>query len=285
MLRIIPLKYGRGEERKLKSMASRFKFFVRYLRYWLTASNGRGHGIHSPFVFDFIVSVLRGSYKDKNGFHQIEDTRRMLLRSKETIKVKDLGAGSLTDRGNTRKIASIAKNAAKHPRFAQLLFRIICHYKIEQVLELGTSLGLTTRYLALAQPENGVITIEGAPSIASKSTELFKQEGWTNINIRCGAFEDHLPQVLPRLKGRKLIFFDGNHQYAPTIDYFNQALAFAGEEDIFIFDDIHWSEGMENAWQEIKKNQQVACTVDLFFIGLVFFRKEFKEKQEFTIRF
>jgi hypothetical protein len=87
------------------------------------------------------------------------------------------------------------------------------------------------------------------------------------------------------MQGRKLIFFDGNHRYAPTMDYFIQACAFAGEEDIFVFDDIHWSLEMELAWKEIKKNKQVTCTVDLFFIGLVFFRKEFKEKQEFAIRF
>ncbi len=266
-------------------MVSQLKFVVKYFRYWLMASNGRGHGTHSPFVYDFIVSVLRGKIQEKQGFRQIERTRASLLQSDQTLQVKDLGAGSMTDKGNTRKVASIAKNAAKHPRFARLLYRIICHYGIEHVLELGTSLGLTTRYLALAQPANGVITIEGAPSIANKSAELFKQEGWTNIDVRCGAFEDVLPEVLPVLKGRKLIFFDGNHQYAPTIDYFNQALACAGEEDIFIFDDIHWSKEMENAWQEIKKNQQVACTIDLFFIGLVFFRKEFKEKLEFTIRF
>jgi predicted O-methyltransferase YrrM len=266
-------------------MGSQLKFVVNYIRYWLTASNGRGHGTHSPFVYDFIVGVLRGNIQDKHGFRQIERTRASLLQSDQTIQVKDLGAGSMTDKGSSRKVSSIAKNAAKHPRFARLLYRIISHYRIEHVLELGTSLGLTTRYLALAQPANGVITIEGAPAIAEKAAELFRTESRNNIDVHCGAFENVLPNILPTLKGRKLIFFDGNHQYAPTLDYFNQALAFAGDEDIFIFDDIHWSKEMENAWQEIKKNQQVACTIDLFFTGLVFFRKEFKEKQDFTIRF
>ena len=266
-------------------MPSRFKFVLKFINYWLTAANGRGHGIHSPFVFDFIISVLRGKSQDEKGFQQIEQIRDQLLRSEETIEVQDLGAGSLTDKGSIRKIASIAKNAAKHPRFAQLLYRIICHYKIEHVLELGTSLGLTTRYLALAQPVNGVITIEGAPAIAEKAAELFRSERRNNIDVRCGAFEKILPEVLPMLNGRKLIFFDGNHQYAPTLDYFTGALSYAEEKDIYIFDDIHWSKEMEKAWQEIKNNQQVACTIDLFFIGLVFFRKEFKEKQDFTIRF
>jgi predicted O-methyltransferase YrrM len=266
-------------------MVSRFKFILRFINFWFSASNGRGHGVHSPFIFDFIVNVLRGLKRDDNGFDQIEQERKKLLRSAETIQVKDLGAGSLTDKGSIRKIASIAKNAAKSPRFAQLLYRIVCHYKIEHVLELGTSLGLTTRYLALAKPVNGVVTIEGAPAVAEKAADLFRSEGYRNIDVHCGAFEDILPTVLPSLRGSKLIFFDGNHQYAPTIDYFKQALSFVKENDVFIFDDIHWSQEMENAWQEIKKNQQVVYTIDLFFIGLVFFRKEFKEKQDFAIRF
>lgn len=266
-------------------MFSRAELAYKFLRYWLTSSNGRGHGIHSPFVFDFVINVLRGRIADKAGFDKIEAVRRQLEKSNESIQVSDLGAGSVKVDGAFRQVSSIARYAAKPSRFARLLYRIVRYFDIDHVLELGTSLGLTTRYLALAKPLNGVITIEGAPAIAQRSEEMFSAEGFGNIAVRCGDFGTVLPDILPQMQGRKLIFFDGNHRYAPTMDYFIQACAYAGEEDIFVFDDIHWSKEMELAWKEIKKNKQVTCTVDLFFIGLVFFRKEFKEKQEFAIRF
>jgi predicted O-methyltransferase YrrM len=266
-------------------MFSRAELAYKFLRYWLTASNGRGHGIHSPFVFDFVIHVLRGQIADKTGFRNIEIVREKLKKSDEKIQVSDLGAGSVKVDGEYRKLSSIAKYAAKPSRFAQLLYRVVRYFQIDQVLELGTSLGLTTRYLALAKPSNGVITIEGAPAIAKKSEAMFFAEGFGNIEVRCGDFGKVLPVILPQMQGRKLIFFDGNHRYSPTMDYFKQACAYAGEEDIFVFDDIHWSKEMELAWKEIKKNKEVTCTVDLFFIGLVFFRKDFKEKQEFAIRF
>lgn len=257
----------------------------KFLRYWITASNGRGHGIHSPFVFDLVINVLRGRNHDEAGFERIENVRSELKKSRESIAVSDLGAGSVQGNASLREVSSIARFAAKSSRLARLLYRIVCYYKVESVLELGTSLGLTTRYLALAKPVNGVQTIEGAPAVAQKTAQMLSKEGFDGVTVHCGDFATVLPTLLPEMKGRKLIFFDGNHRYTPTMAYFNQASAFAGDEDIFVLDDIHWSKEMELAWQEIKNHQQVACTVDLFFIGLVFFRKEFKEKQDFAIRF
>jgi predicted O-methyltransferase YrrM len=150
---------------------------------------------------------------------------------------------------------------------------------------LGTSLGLTTRYLALANPTHGVISIEGSPEIAKYAKQLLIKESKDNIDLIVGDFAEKLSGALVKMKGRKMIFFDGNHQYHSTLDYFKQSLKYCGEDDIMIFDDIHWSEGMEKAWQEIKNFKEVSCTIDLFFVGIVFFRKEFKEKLDFSIRF
>ncbi|MFM1964035.1 MAG: hypothetical protein RLZZ172_2880, partial [Bacteroidota bacterium] len=170
-------------------MFSRAELAYKFLRYWLTASNGRGHGIHSPFVFDFIIHVLKGRMADEVGFSQIEEVREQLENSNEKIQVSDLGAGSVKVDGEYRKLSSIAKYAAKPSRFAQLLYRMVRYFQIDHVLELGTSLGLTTRYLALAKPLQGVITIEGAPAIAHKTEEMFFAEGFENIEVRCGDFE------------------------------------------------------------------------------------------------
>jgi len=269
----------------MQNMYNSFQLARKFLIYLLTSSNGKGHGVHSPFVFDFIVHVLRGKQVDVQGFSQIEAKRRELEHSSRVLDVLDLGAGSSFDKKSQRTVSSIAKRAAKPSRFARLFYRIIRYYQIDSVLELGTSLGLTTRYLSIAGPRHGVISIEGAPAIADFTAKSLAEEGIRNTTILTGDFKDHLPGALASIKGSKLVFFDGNHQYQPTLDYFQAALGGIGDEDILIFDDIHWSKDMEKAWAEIRNNEKVSCTIDLFFIGIVFFRKEFKEKLDFSIRF
>ena len=258
---------------------------MRYLNYFIRASNGKGHGIHSPFVFDFVTKLLRKNEEDSSRFQYIEQYRKYLLANKDTLAIKDLGAGSAYRNNIHRKISSIARSALKSPKYARLLYRMIRYYEIDSVVELGTSLGVTTRYLSLAQPANGVTTIEGSKALADFTERTIKEAGVNNVRLICGDFKDHLDNVLDDIKGRKLIFFDGNHQYHPTIDYFTKAMYIAGNDDIFVFDDIHWSPGMEKAWTEICQHERVTCTIDLFFMGVVFFKKEFHQKQHFSIRF
>jgi predicted O-methyltransferase YrrM len=267
-------------------MYNHFQLGLKYLQYLFTASNGRGHGIHSPFIFDFVQQILMPSRHQKNDFQEIEIIRKKYQKDNQTfIQVEDLGAGSFSKAGSKRSVAQIAKGAAKHPKFARVLHHMIKYYQVSSVLELGTSLGLTTRYLSLSGSQVEVHTIEGAPGIAAFTSQAFANEGISNVQIHVGDFKNELSKVLRQMKGRKLVFFDGNHQYEPTKCYFEQVLSTCQEDDILVFDDIHWSSGMEKAWQEIKKNERVSCSVDLFFIGIVFLRKEFKEKLDFTIRY
>lgn len=267
-------------------MYNHFQLAIKFLQYYFTAANGKGHGTHSPFVFDFIERVLIPSSSAAAVFQPIESKRKSLLsKNDECIEVEDLGAGSFSKAGKKRSIAAIAKGAAKHPKFARVLYHMIRRYEIDSVLELGTSLGLTTRYLALAGEQVKVQTIEGAPALAVHTSAAFQKESYLNIKTLVGDFNDVLPTAIAGMKGRKLFFVDGNHQYPPTIKYFETILEVCGEEDILVFDDIHWSRGMEKAWQEIKNNERVTCSINLFFIGIVFLRKDFKEKLDFAIRF
>ena len=261
------------------------RIFFKYMAYLLNASNGRGHGTHSPFVFDFIVNVLRPKRIRDARFDTIELARGRLRKSRDAISVKDLGAGSAYEHNTIRSVSRIAKYAVKSPKYAQLLHRMIRYYNIDSVIELGTSLGITTQYLALAEPKNGVVTLEGAPEVATYASDSFIAAGYKNIRVICGDFKDHFSKLLSETEGRKLIFFDGNHQYDATMQYFSSAIASANEGDIFVFDDVHWSSGMERAWAEIQGNEAVSCTIDLFFIGIVFFKTNFYQKQDFTIRF
>jgi predicted O-methyltransferase YrrM len=257
---------------------------LKYLRYYYNAANGKGHGVHSPFVFSFIKKVLndRAKYPE---YSKVEKLRQNLRQDHREIQVVDLGAGSVHGDGSIRKISSIARNAAKPAKFGQLLFRIIKHYKPDEVLELGTSLGITTAYLAMGNPATKVSSIEGSPAVADKARQNLQELSLKNVQVQTGAFDEVLPEVTKNLNGSALVFIDGNHSRQPTLNYFHTLVPHLGHGSILIFDDIHWSEGMEQAWEEICAHPSVMLTIDLFFIGIVFFRNEFQIKQHFTIRF
>ena len=264
-------------------MYSKFRLSLKYLSYYFSASNSKGHGMHSPFVFEFITEVLNDEAQYP-AYQQVENLRQQLLKDQSALTVEDYGAGSSIDKTNQRTIASIAKNAAKPAKYGQLLYRMIKHYQPHTILELGTSLGITTSYLALAKHAK-IITMEGAPAIAETARQNFKTLQLQNIIIKEGNFDHTLPSVISQLSTVNFVFVDGNHRREPTERYFNQLLPAINNDSILIFDDIHWSLEMEQAWETIKHHPSVRCTIDLFFIGIVLFRQEFKEKQHFVVRF
>lgn len=265
-------------------MYSKGQLLLKYIHYYFTASNGKGHGMHSPFVFEFITKVLN----DKTVFpeyEKVESLRNRLLNDHTVLEVEDFGAGSVVDKKTKRSISSIAKNATKPKKFGQLLFRMIKHYRPSTILELGTSLGITTSYLSLAKPEARLITMEGSKEIAEVAKGNFRNLEIRNIEITEGNFDNTLSSVVSGLSTIDFSFIDGNHRQEPTERYFKELLAKTNNDSIFVFDDIHWSSEMEAAWKTIKDNAAVSRSIDLFFIGIVFFRKEFKERQHFIIRF
>jgi len=163
-------------------MYSRPQLLLKYFQYYFTALNGKGHGMHSPFVFDFIVKVLN----DKTVYPEyktVEALRNQLLNDHTILEVEDFGAGSMMDKKSKRSISSIAKNAAKPKRFGQLLFRMIRFYQPKTALELGTSLGITTSYFSLAKPDTRLITMEGSKEIAGISRQNFRTLELKNVEL------------------------------------------------------------------------------------------------------
>jgi predicted O-methyltransferase YrrM len=265
-------------------MYSSFQLALKYFKYWLTAANAKGHGVHSPFVYDFIKNILNDK-RQFDCFRYIESLRSELKNDNTEINVPDFGAGSRMQLNNKRKISAIARSSLKPKKYSQLLFRIVHYYKPATIIELGTSLGITTSYLSFANPDAGIITMEGAHEVAAVARKNFNQLYLSNIKIIEGNFDETLSIVNSQLSIVDFAFIDGNHRKQPTLNYFHQLLNKASESSIFIFDDIHWSEEMEEAWNEIKQHSSVTLTIDLFFIGIVFFRTEQKTKEHFVIRF
>ena len=265
-------------------MYSKFQLAGKYIKYYISASNGKGHGIHSPFLFEFIKFVLNDR-RHYEVYDSAEAIRDQLLKNQEIIEVEDFGAGSAVIKTKKRKASDIAASSLKTKKFSRLLFRMVRYYKTENVLELGTCLGVTTAYLASADNNSSVTTMEGSVNIAAVAQQNFAQLKLKNINIITGDFENILEPFLQSSEKIDFAFLDGNHRKIPTLKYFQQILAASHEHCILVFDDIHWSEEMEEAWSEIKLHNAITLSIDLFFIGIVFLRKDFKAKQHFTIRF
>ena len=265
-------------------MYSPLQLAVKYSKHWLSASNGKGHGMHSPFVFDFITKILNDKtvYSE---YEKVEALRNRLLNDSTVLEVEDFGAGSAIDKKSKRSISSIAKKAAKPKKFGQLLFRMVKHYQPKTILELGTSLGITTSYLSLAKSDTRLISMEGSKEIAEVAKGNFQNLELKNLELVEGNFDKTLSSVVRGLSIVDFAFIDGNHRREPTERYFKELLSKTNNGSILVFDDIHWSSEMEAAWEAIKNDAAVTCSIDLFFIGIVFFRKEFKAKQHFVIRF
>ena len=250
-----------------------------YLHHRLKAKTR--HGLHSPFVYRLVDKVIY-DFKPREIYNEIERRRHELLHDDRMITVTDLGAGSHVNNDSQKQVKQLAKDALKSTELAQLIHRLANEFQPGNIVELGTSLGITTAYLASAVPSGHVISIEGCPEIASIARENLEKLHIQNVTILTGNFDKVLPEVIAKENTLDLVFVDGNHRKEATLHYFDLCLPALQENSIMIFDDIYWSRGMKEAWQQIKDHPQVTVTIDLFWIGIVFFRKG-QAKEHFRI--
>ena len=254
-----------------------------YINYLFIAKSSLGHGVHSPFVYDLIEQIFNheGQFY---AFYKIEKRRDKLLNNHKILQIKDFGAGSSVNKNRKRKVSSIAKSALLHKKHAQLLFNLVNKFPVHNIIELGSSLGITSSYLAQAKKKAKVYTFEGSPEIAQIARNTFKQLQVSNIDLHQGQFKDELPKVIDKIDSVDFAFIDGDHRYEPTMAYFEMLLSKVTNQSVFVFDDIYWSEGMMRAWKEIIARPEVTVSIDLYRMGIIFFRKE-SSKENFIIKF
>jgi predicted O-methyltransferase YrrM len=254
-------------------MLFQIKSFFKFL---ITSKNQ--HGVHSPFVFDLVTKC----FYDKTYYPEysvLKNYRKSLLQNKNKIEVTDFGAGSRVFKSNTRAVNQIVKNAGISSKRAELLFRLVRYFQPESILEIGTSLGLATSAMALGNLKARITTLEGCQNTLLQC-QLQLQKFNININTVNSEFSKYLNTATEHWK---LIYFDGNHSKQATLEYFELLLPTITNDSVWIFDDIHWSIDMEEAWKIIKIHPKVKVTIDSFQWGIVFFRAE-QEKEHFIVR-
>ena len=259
-----------------------------FIRHFLTAWNTSGEAIHSPYLFRLVRFVLR----DENAyycFRDIERRREFLLACEDSLDVVDYGsAGSPEGLHVQRRVCDIAKNHLESARVGQVLFRIVNFLHEEekrplQILELGTSLGITTAYLASVDSRNKVVTMEGSEAVLRVAQGVWKMLKLENIEWIQGNIDDTLYNIYSvqssdvrvqssEAKGERidLAFVDAHHTYEATMRYADFLLNRLTEKGILVLDDIYYSEQMERAWSELKADPRVTTSMDLFHVGLLF---------------
>ena len=255
-------------------MIHQSKSYIKFIR----LSKNR-HGVHSPFVYDLVTKC----FTDKKKYPQyniLKQHRKALRGDSSMIEMKDFGQGSRVFKGNARKVAAVLKNAGMRKKRQKLLFRLSKYFSCENILELGTSLGLGTVALSVSNEFAAIRTVEGCSNTRQKAQEYFEKFNLHNIEIHQKLFSDFLSGNDQKFD---LIFIDGDHNGERTLGYFNSLLHNVHNDSIIIFDDIYWSKDMTKAWQKIIANEKVTVSIDTFQWGMVFFRKE-QPKQHFVIR-
>jgi len=245
---------------------SRLSHIQRYLTF--RKGSVTRHGVHSPFVFDLIEVVLRNKRSIPGSF-PIERLRAELLKDVSPISKEDPGAGSSIK--GTRRVKDIARHSLSSPEQCRILYRSVEFFKPKSFLEFGSCLGISTAYLALS-PCLEVTSMEGQPEICAIARKNIESLG-LQADIKEGLFKDTLPIVLRSMDSVDMAFIDGHHTEGATLDYYEMLKPYLTEDSILIFDDIHWSEGMERAWEALKRKDGVTLTIDLFWCGMLFFRK------------
>jgi len=257
------------------------KFLIKYIEFRFRSKPRGGHGIHSPFVYELYTECI-DKKQNVTIFENIETLRIRLLNNHKIVSKAVFGA--IPNHSSLETISKITKRASIHPYLGRLLYRLTNYLKPTQIIELGTSLGISTMYIASANRDAKVISIEGDENLANLATANFNKIGLTNVSVINGDFDSQLSSILCNIDKLGLVFIDGNHSEEATLRYFKLFSAKADNDTLIIFDDIRWSQGMENAWNNICNDSNVSISIDLFNCGLVFFRKGVV-KQHFNLRY
>ncbi len=249
-----------------------------YFQHFIKAGNA--HGLHSPFVYKLYTEVISRKESPKEEF-KILKIKKALLKDNKKLKKTDFGAGSMNKR--EKSIKEIAKYSTSSRKKSLLLFRLVQFFQPKVILELGTSLGVNSAYLKYGNKNAKLLTFEGCPNLVEKAKSGFSELD-IDIEVIQGNIDNTLQEALERLGALDFVYFDANHKEKPTLQYFEKCLAKSSKETVFVLDDIYWSAEMSRAWYKIINDERVKLSIDLYHLGLVFFRNK-QPKQHFKLKF
>jgi len=248
------------------------------------AWNTTGEGVHSPRLF-YLVRYIFREKAHLYAWSAIEDRRAAMLRAPKLLHIRDYGTG--LDRNEL--VSSIAKHSVMKCGEAQFLARLVYHmsgpdYVVNRtrplhIMELGTSLGLTTAYLATADDKNKVVTFEGSEQVAEMAQINWEKLQIRNIQQVLGPIDDTLYHYARESQDRlDFVLMDANHVGEATLRYFEWILPLMDPDGIIAIDDIRYSRDMIRAWKQIIHHEGVTATMDFGKMGLVFLYPQVQQR-------
>ena len=245
-----------------------------YLWYVLKARHRHGFGVHSPFAYDVITKV----FEEKSSYYiynEVEKERRRLLHDRTSIFFDDYGTG----KSGERRVCDIARRALKNTDEAQLIFRTALYQKPRFVIELGTSLGLTTAYLSKAVGGGKCHTFDGCEKVVEQAKQVACNCGTAeNTVFHVGDIVDVLPKVIQNIESVDVVFMDANHTKEATLAYYSIIEPKLSSNSVLIMDDIHSSKGMREAWDEIRQSEKARVSFDMYGLGIIYYNESLSRK-------
>lgn len=240
--------------------------------------------IHSPFLFELMKFVFDDSSKGTNSdYKKIEQIRKMNQEDSTVLNFEDFGAGGDVLRTKQITVSNIAGRSVKQSKYARFLHRLCLHIQGKSIVELGTSLGITTSYLALV-PDSTVYTVEGDAGVKQVAIRNWMSLDCKNIKPFLGDINEHLPIIYHHVKKIDVLFIDANHRMEAMVRYYLQALPYLHDKSIVVFDDIHWNEETHKAWEMVKRRNEVTLSFDIYQMGVLFFNPDLS-KEDFTLSY
>lgn len=192
------------------------------------------------------------------------------------------GAGSVALSEKSVAVSRFISKVGLPEKYGSILAHLSLLQNNSTIVELGGSLGISTSFLA-RNTSNKVISIDINPEVQAESKKAFEAIAITNVEWINASFDDVLEDLCRRENNISLVFIDGNHKKDATLRYFDILSKHVSKSAILVFDDIHWSKEMTEAWEQISQNNNVTLSLDLFRIGIVYFQKDRKEKEDFIL--
>ena len=181
------------------------------------------------------------------------------------------------------RVSDVARTALSLPYQCRVMSRLASKTSSKNIIEFGTSLGISAAYLISAEREAKVFTIEGDPQIAKVANKVFDELEIKNIEVLNSTFENFFETSSLPFEKIDLVFIDGNHRHDALIEYFNKLAPYFHNDTIAVIDDIYWSADMQAGWQELINMPGVTQSVDCYQFGLLFFKHDFLQKQNHKI--
>lgn len=173
-----------------------------------------------------------------------------------------------------KKVAATGKDS----NWGTVLHLLARDHAIEEGFELGACAGLSACYLGSVPSIRELVTVEGSEALSEVAKQTTARMS-SKIRVVSGLFDDVLDMELPTRSRIDFAYIDGHHEKIATLHYLDRFLPHLKPGALVVFDDIYWSDDMNEAWREVTKNPVFSDAVDYGMIGVCLVKDRKDESQ------